>query len=213
MQKRPVRMAQSPRQRKLRMRSGSGFFCLLCYAVAFAIPLLWQYTAIRLIYPWKLASTAPDLAAHLLDAFPFVDQLTSIAASTSEGVFPLREVLATREQVWLAALAVCALCAWLLTLLVQLLWRFTHRSPILAARQTARAIRSYRLSMLVIWGINLAAAAGLWLFGVQFIPGRTIWDYLVSFGFYLLLPLSAAFVSRFAASAAISGKHGFFKRL
>lgn len=213
MQKRPVRMAQSPRQRKLRMRSGSGFFCLICYAVAFAIPLLWQYAAIRLIYPWKLASTAPDLAAHLLDAFPFVDQLAAIAARTSEGVSPLREVLAAREQVWLAALAVCALCAWLLTLLVQLLWRFTHRSPILAARQTARAIHSYRLTILIIWAINLAAAAGLWLFGVQFIPGRTIWDYLVSFGIYLLLPLSAAFVSRFAASASISGKHGFFKRL
>lgn len=201
------------RSRSLRMRSGSRIACLLCYVIAFAIPLLWQYAAIRVVYPWKLASTAPDLAAYLLDAFPFWDFIASIAAQTAENAAPLRDVLAAREQVWLNALAVCAAFAWLITMLIQLVWRFTHRSPIFAARQTARAIRDYRLMMLVVWLVNLAVAAGLWVFGVRFIPGRTVWDYLVAFGVYLLLPIAAAFLCRFAASAAISGRHGFFKRI
>ena len=202
------------RKRTLRMRSGNHVWCLLCYLIAFAIPLLWQYAAIRLIYPWKLASTAPDIAAHLLKAFPLLDGwLSPIAALTAENASALRETLAAREQVWLFALAACALVAWGLTLLLQLLWRFTHRSPILSARQTARAIRSYRIMMLAVWAFSVLLAAAVWLFGVQHIPGRTLWDYLVSFSVFALIPLSAAFVSRFAASPAISGRHGFFKRI
>lgn len=202
------------RKRSLRMRSGNHCWCLLCYLIAFAIPAAWQYAAIRLVYPWKLASTAPDLAAHLLAAFPFLGGwLSPVAALTAENASALREALAAREQVWLFALAACALAAWVLTLILQLLWRFMHRSPILSARQTTRAIRSYRMLMLAAWALNGAIAAAVWLFGVQHIPGRTLWDYGVSFGVFALIPLSAAFVSRFAASPAISGRHGFFKRI
>lgn len=206
--------ANRMRKRRLRMRAGNPIACLLCYLIAFAIPLAWQYAAIRLIYPWKLASTAPDVTAHLLSVFPALGRwLSPVAVMTAEGTFSLRDMLAAREQVWLSVLAVCAAAAWALTLLTQLTWRFAHSSPILSARQTARAIRSYRMTMLVIWLFNAAIAAGLWVFGVQFITGRTLWDYLVSFGVFLLLPLSAAIVSRFAASPAISGKYAFFKRL
>lgn len=202
------------RKRRLRMRSGNHLQCLLCYLIVFSVPLVWQYIMLRMVYPWKLAATAPDVAAHLLAAFPFLDGwLSPIAASTADNASALRDVLAAREQVWLWALGVCAACAWLLTLLVQLIWRFANRSPILSARATARAIRSYRLTMLIVWLLNAAIAAGVWLFGVAFIAGRTLWDHLVSFGVFLLIPLAAAIVSRLAASPAISGKHAFFKRI
>lgn len=204
----------SGRKRTLRMRRGSPLACLGCYLIAFSVPLLWQYTAIRLIYPWKLASTAPDIAAHLLSTFPFLHPLLqSAAAMTAETAAPLREVLAAREEIWLAALTAGAMAAWLISLFIQLIWRVTHRSPLFSARQTARAVRSYRIVMLVILVINAAAAALIWLFGARFIPGRTLWDYLVCFGVFALIPPAAAFVSRFAASSAISGRHGFFKRL
>lgn len=206
--------AQRARKRSLRIRAGNHTVCLICYAVAFAIPVLWEYAALRLIYPWKLASTAPDVNAHLLDAFPMLSRwLSPIAVPTAGTAFSLREMLAEREANWLTALALFALLAWGLTLLVQLGWRFANRNPVFSARSTVRAIRAYRLTMIVIWMINAAIAASVWYFGVQHITGRTLWDYLVSFGIYLLNPLSALFVSRFAASPAISGKHAFFKRL
>jgi len=196
------------------MHGSNHIACLLCYLIAFAIPALWEYAAIRLIYPWKLASTAPDVAAHLLNAFPALGQwISPVAATAAGGAFSLREILAAREAVWLTALWTSAAAAWLVTLLIQLAWRVTHRQPVFSARQTARAIRSYRLTMAFLWLLNAGIAAGIWWFGVQHITGRTLWDYLVSFGIYLLNPLAAMLVSRLAASPAISGKHAFFKRL
>ena len=202
------------RRRPLRMRRSSRLACLVCYALAFGLPLLWEYAALSLLYPRKLAATAPDAAAHLLGAFPFLEgALADIAARTAEIAAPLYQVIWAREQFWLPFLGLCAAAAWALTLLVQLWWRFMHRSPLLAARQTARAIRSYRLTMLLVWTLNAAVAALVWFFGVRYIPGRTLWDYVVSFGIFALLPCAAALTSRLAASSAISGRHAFFKRL
>ena len=202
------------RLKSLRMRSGNHLWCILCYAAAFALPAAWMYAALRFIYPYKLYGSAPDVAAHLLRTFPALDQwLSPIAALTAENASALRDSIFAREQVWLAALAGMAACTWLITLLIQLIWRFTHRSPILSARAVQRAVRSYRITMLIIWLINTAAAAALWLFGVQHIIGRTAWDYLAAFGVYVLIPLSAFVVSRFAASPVISGRHAFFKRI
>lgn len=206
--------ANRMRKRPLRMRSSSHPACLLCYLLAFSLPLVWEYTALELIYPWKLAATAPDVTAHLLAAFPFLDRWISPTVTLTGGQpFSLRDLLAVREQVWLTFLGSSAVAAWSITLLIQLLWRFMHRKPFFSARHTARAIRSYRLTMIFLWLMNAAVAAAVWVFGVQFITGRTLWDYLVCFGIYLLNPLAAAFVSRLAASPAISGKHAFFHRL
>lgn len=202
------------RKRPLAIRSGSRLARLLCYAIAFSLPLVWQYAALTLIYPRKLAFTAPDAAAQLANAFPFLNDLLSpVCARTAEGALPLAQVLANREEAWLSGLALCALTAWALTLLLQLVWRFCHRKPLFSARLTNRAIRSYRLTMLIILLLNAAMAAGIWFFGVRLIQGRTFWDYLVSFGVFALLPLSAVAVSRLAASPVISGRHAFFKRI
>ena len=202
------------RKRPLRMHGSNHVACLLCYLIAFAVPVAWEYAALRLIYPWKLAFTAPDLAAHVANAFPALGGwLSPVAATASDGAFSLREMLIAREKVWLNALAISAGIAWGMTLLVQLLWRCTHRSPLCSARRTAGAIRSCRLALLIICLINAAMAAGMWLLGLCHVTGRTLWDYLVCFGMYALNPLAAAVVSRLAAPPAISGRHAYFKRI
>ena len=206
--------ANRMRKRTLRMRGSNRIACAACYLIAFLIPLAWEWAAIRLMFPWKLASTAPDVTAHLLKAFPVLDRwLSPVSLPASADASSFRALLAAREETWLRFLAFSALGAWLITLLIQLLWRMAHCRAVCCARQTLRAIRSYRLTMLLVWLLNAAAAAGVWFFGVQHITGRTLWDYLVSFGIYLLNPLAAIMVSRLAASPAISGKHAFFKRL
>lgn len=202
------------RKRPLSMHTGSRMARLLCYIMAFALPLVWQYAALAFIYPRKLAFTAPDAAAQLANTFPFLKNLLSpVCERTAEGMLPLFQVLQNREQVWLVSLTICALAAWGSTLLIQLAWRFAHSKPLFSARLTIRAIRSYRLTMLIISLLNAAIAAGVWFFGVRLIQGRTFWDYLVSFGVFALLPFSAAIVSRLAASPVISGRHAFFKRI
>ena len=185
------------RKRSMRIRFTNRGKCLLCYLFAFSLPLLWQYWGLSWIYPYKLAATAPQLPFSL------------IAPQDSS----YRSVLAAQEANWLGLIAACALAVWAISALLQLLWRFTHRKALHAFRATQRAVRSYRLLMLLVWALCLLTGAALWKWGVSLIPGRTLWDYLMYFGFYLLLPLCIMTVSRLAAPSVISGRHAFFKRL
>lgn len=208
----------SVRKRRMRIRYTNRFKCLLCYLVSFSLPLLWQLAANFLVYPYKLAGTAPDVAGQLASAFPFLR--APLGAAASSAAIPavataasLSTALAAREESWLRFLAGCALLAWLLTLLVQLLWRFLHRSPLLAARACRAAVRAYRLTMLCVLILNAAIAGAVWYFGVRHVAGRTLWDFAAAFGVYALNVLAAFCVSRLAAPATLSGKHAFFKRL
>ena len=188
-----------PRMRRpMRIRFTNRFKCLVCYLIVFPLPLLWQMLALRWIYPYKLAGTAPEL----MEALRFI---TPEDAS-------VHSLLAARDSNWLMLVFLCAIAAWALVLLLQLLWRFSRRKSG-GLRATQRAVHTYRLMMLLIWGVSLGAAALLWQFGVRLIEGRTLWDLIVYFVFYLLLPLPAAIVSRLAAPSMLSGKHAFFKRL
>lgn len=183
--------------RPMRIRFSNRFKCLVCYLLAFLIPLVWLWWGLTWLYPNKLASTAPALPFEL------------IAPADAS----YRSQLAAREASWLGLIAACALAAWGLTAVLQLTWRIINRSAWHTFRATQRAVRTYRFMMLLVWAIALAACAALWQLGVRLIPGRTHWDYLMYFGFYLLLPWTAMAVSRLAAPSAISGKHAFFKRL
>ena len=188
------------RLRPMRIRYANRGKCLLVYLLSFALPLLWQWAALGVLYPYRLAGTAPQLPDFVPTAFQPADD-------------SFRALLFSREQNWLMLLAALALAVWLLVLVLQLLWRFTRRAHVRAFRATQRAVRAYRCLMLLIWAVCALAAAALWQLGVCRIAGRNHWDILCYFGFYLLMPLAAMAVSRLAAPRAISGKHAFFKRI
>lgn len=199
--------------RPLRMSCGSHVRNLLCYGICFAAPLLWQWMALKWIYPWKLAATAPDAAANLSNAVPALARLLKPMVKAASAGDTLQEVLISREVMWHRSLWLCLLAAWVISLLLQLLWRLTHREALLGTRALRRAIFSYRFTVLLATAVCAAAAWCVWAFGVQYVPGRTLWDYWVCFGAYPLIPLACILVSRLAASPVISGKHAFFKRL
>ena len=168
-----------------RLRYSNRTKVLLCYLAAFGLPGL-----------WRLAAAAS-------------------AAQTSAGASPelWRQALQHREQQWLLFWTAVWTVVWLLTLLLQLGWRLRHQKPCFAARNTLRAIRDYRLTQTVIWAVNLAGGAALWLLGVQFVQGRTGWDYVIYFCPFLLNGLAAIVCFRLAAPPVLSGKGAFFKRL
>lgn len=203
---------------RLRLRTSNHFKVLLCYLFSFALPVLWQLAALWLVYPVKLINTAPAIAETLLHLLPFRPEALADAAQAAAQPGTAdpalwQQAAAVRDQHWLVYLAVCFAAAWLITLLVQLIWRIRHSRAINAARLCRRARRSYRLHLLIILWLNILPALLIWLTGVQHIPGRTLWDWLVYFPAYGLNVLAAILCFRLAAPPAISGKHGFFKRL
>ncbi|MBQ8150784.1 MAG: hypothetical protein IJ041_09740, partial [Clostridia bacterium] len=56
--------------KRLRLRTSGGIKPLLCYLICFAVPVLWQYAGLWLVYPYKLANTAPAIADTLLKLLP-----------------------------------------------------------------------------------------------------------------------------------------------
>ena len=203
--------------RRSRLRYSNRTKVLLCYLAAFGLPVLWMLAGFFWGYPYKLAGSAPHIAETLLGLFPGQARLTAAAsaAETPAGAAPelWRLALRQREEQWLLFWAAVWAAAWLLTLLLQLGWRLRHSKPCFAARNTRRAIRDYRLTQTVIWAVNLAGAAALWLLGVQFVQGRTGWDYAIYFSPFLLNALAAVGCFRLAAPPILSGKGAFFKRL
>jgi len=194
------------RKSRLRLRRSRPFACIVLYAVAFGLPLLWQYAGLVFIYPYWLAATAPDLSLTL-------PQLFSPAVAADASAQAYRAALALREQQWLLFAAASALAAWVLTLALQLLWRVTRRGDILPARATRRAVRAYRLNLLLCWALNGLMAAFVWKYGASAIIGFGLMDGLCYFGIYPLNVLAVMLTSRLAAPAAISGRGAFFKRL
>lgn len=204
-----------------RIRFSNHLKCLLCYLLAFLLPLLALGGGLWLIYPYRLAGTAPNVAQNILNWLPGLEQLfpalremASLAADPST-LTPeaLRLALTQRETIWQLYASVCGLAGWGLTLLIQLLWRARFHSAIGAAARTQAAIRGYRLGMLGLLVLNLGLAALVWGLGVRFITERTCWDYLVYFLPYGLNLLAAFVAYRLAAPPVISGRRGFFKRI
>ena len=200
-----------------RLRYSNRTKVLLCYLAAFGLPVLWMLAGLFWGYPYKLAGSAPHIAETLLGLFQGQARLAAAAsaAQTSAGASPelWRQALQHREQQWLLFWTAVWAANWLLTLLLQLGWRIRHQKPCFAARNILRAIRDYRLTQTVIWAVNLAGGAALWLLGVQFVQGRTGWDYVIYFCPFLLNGLAAIVCFRLAAPPVLSGKGAFFKRL
>lgn len=215
-----VHTVPQKKKKRTRMRYSNRFKVLICYLVSFALPPLWQLGCLALIYPYQLKNSAPLIAENLMGTFPFLKGvLGSYAEKAAE--LPAAEFSAqlwdaaqqSREKQWMVFLLALFAVAWLLTLLLQLIWRWSHTRGLNGAKAVNRAVVHYRLSMLVILALNGAFAAAVWLLGVQFIAGRGLWDYLTYFGAYALNILAALCCFRLAAPPAISGKKAFFKRL
>jgi len=206
------------RIKRLRLRTSGGIKPLLCYLICFALPLLWQYAGLWMVYPYKLAHTAPAIADTLLKLLPL--QPAALEAAAMEAALPTASdpslwsaSLSLRDEHWQLYVAVCFVFAWAATLLIQLGWRIRHSKGLNAAKLCRHAKTSYRIQLFIIMLVNAAVALLVYLSGVQHIPGRTAWDYLVYFPAYLLNVLAAMLCFRLAAPPAISGKHAFFKRL
>ena len=204
--------------KRLRLRTSGGIKPLLCYLICFALPVLWQYAGLWLVYPFKLANTAPAIADTLQKLLPL--RSAALEAAALEASLPTvsdpglwSAALSLRDEHWRLFVAVCFVAAWAVTLLIQLWWRIRHSKGLNAAKLCRRAKATYRLNLLVILLINAAVALLLYLSGVQHIPGRTVWDWLVYFPAFGLNVLAAMICFRLAAPPAISGKHAFFKRL
>ena len=196
--------------RPLRVRYSNHFKCLLCYLIVFLLPLLAQGMGLVWIYPYKLSGTAPDLGQTLPEVLPGLSPLLEGLQSRLSGLVP---GLTSRELLWLLFLGSCGFAAWLLTLLIQLLWRLSHGKATFAARRVRRGVHSMRWMLLLLWLLNAAFAFGIWMLGLGFVPRKTPWDYLCCYPLYLLNPLCAWVVSRLAAPPVLSSRNGFFKRL
>lgn len=191
---------------------------LLCYLLAWGLALLLPYLGLKYIYPYKLAGSAPELAQSLLDlnlTLPGLsgDSLAATALTAGMEQGALTAALTARDLVWRYVVGGIVGLAAVLSLLWQLLWRVRFMRPRQAAKAALKAVTGYRWSMAGIWGLNAVMALVLYLIGVRWIGGRTVWDYVVYFGGFVLVPMAAWVCFRFAAPPAISGRHGFFKRL
>ena len=204
--------------KRVRVRYSNHGKVLLCYLFCFAAPPLWLLCGLWLVYPYRLVGSAPLVCQNLLSAFPFLDATLSPLAAlsadpTDHAAGAWAEALLHRDRQWMVFLLAVFALAWLITLIWQLVWRGASARPVNASKNVFRAIRRYRLTMLALWLVNLAAAALVWLLGARFIQGRTLWDYLVYFVPYALNGVAALFCCRLAAPPSLSGKRAFFKRL
>lgn len=204
------------KKERARVRYSNRCKVLLCYLAAFALPPLTLWAALRWAYPYKLRGAAPQVMENLLalglgrERVVEAASLSSVSQTASPELW--REALLQRERQWMLFLCAVFAVAWLLTLILQLLWRARHSRAWNAAKHTRQAIRDYRLTQGIVWAVNALAAGLVWLLGVQFIQGRTVWDYLTYFLPYALNGLAALCCFRLAAPPSLSGRNGFFKR-
>lgn len=190
----------------------------LCYLIAWSLAVLLPMAGLVWVYPMKLVGTAPSVFQNLSTAFPWLTpwlaELIRRATLTSGmSARALTDALWARDLQWRVFLGGVQALLWLVSLAMQLCWRFAYRRRLGAARAARSAIRSYRFTLLGIFLLNALGALTVYLLGVQFIGGRTFWDWLVCMGGFAVNVLAAMISFRFAAPPAISGKHSFFKRL
>ena len=205
-------------EKRLKTKYTNRFKVLVCYLLAFGLALALPQAALRMLYPYKLAGSAPDVLAHIVELIPAAEAplATRLRAARLEAGMTMAErtdALRALEQNWLTFVSALLLLAWALTLLLQLLWRLRYRRANAVAAACARAVRGYRWLTLLLMLLNLACAAPIVWLGVRFIAGVTVWDALLYFGGFPLNVVAAVVCFRLAAPPAISGRHAFFRRL
>lgn len=191
---------------------------LLCYLLAWGFVLLAVLVGLAWVYPYQLAGTAPNIAENLAASFPFLaspleSSRQAAAIGDGAGAAAVSLALSARDGAWRMFVASTIGACWVLSLLGQLGWRFAYRRPLLVAQATRRAVHTYRLVFLSIVALNLLGALAVYLLGMRFVEGKTLWDWLIDMGGFGLNGFAAWLCFRMAAPPAISGKGAFFKRL
>ncbi len=209
----------SPRPRKrMKIRYTNKTKVLLCYGIAWALALAVPLAGLVWVYPYKLVGTAPAVAQNLTTALPFLapvlqTQLEATALLDTMTPQAVASAMQARDAEWRTFVGGCFAACWLVSLILQLAWRWLFHHPLGVAKATRRAIRAYRMTMLLIGLVNALGGLLVYLLGVQFIGGRTVWDWLLYMGGFGLNGLAAFLCFRLAAPPTLSGKHSFFKRL
>ena len=204
--------------RRSRIKYHSRLKVLLCYVLCWGVAALLTYAALRWVFPCKLVGASPDVLGNLSRAFPFLrGPLAGAQAALQTGpqadAAEIARAMALRDLYWRQFVGGCVGVAMALSLILQLCWRAAFSRVRRASRATGRAIRWYHLLMTVILLLNAGAALFLYLIGVRFIAGRTLWDYAVYYGGFALTALASALCFRLAAPPTLSGYRAFFKRL
>lgn len=190
---------------------------LLCYILVFGMALALPIAMLVWVYPYTLVGTAPDVAENLLQTLPGLRRWLGATADAASihglSGTALGLALVARDLHWRVFVGSVFLLCWLLSLILQLLWRRSYRRPLMASRSTRRAVRSFRLMMLLVFVLNLLGGALVYFLGIRFISEKTFWDWALFAAGFLLNIVAAWICFRLAAPPAISGKHGFFIRL
>lgn len=220
--RRPSREGRAPKARqagkRVRVKYSNKTKVMICYLLCWALALSLPLAALVWVYPYTLVGTAPKLAENLGSVVPAVKQwlgetLAATAPMGGASSTAMAQATAERDLQWRIFLAGCFAAAWLISLAAQLVWRSLYRHPFQAARTGRRAVHTYRVTLLVIAGVNAAGALLVYFLGMRFISGKTHWDWLLYMDGFALNLAAAWICFRWAAPPAISGKHAFFKRL
>lgn len=171
----------------------------------------WLLFALGEIYPRYLARTAPP------EALPYIAtaQEQAEAALTGEMTPEARaRAYDLRDNLWRRALLAAQAAGILGMYVLVLCWRLhLKRHALPYGRQARRALHTCRITGLLV----LLAEAGLawlcWRYGLQYVVGRTRWDYLCALGCYPLAWLASIPLRRLGAPAAYCARRGAFRRL
>ena len=203
---------------KRKMRHTNKTKVIFCYAILWSLAILVPLAGLWWVFPYKLVGTSPEIAKTVAEIVPGLQGVLAEsiqAASFSEGMtaVELGDMIAARDLQWRVFVGGLAALLWIISLNVQLIWRSFYVRPVGVTKASFRAVRSYRLTMLCILALNAGGAFLVYAMGMQFITGRTLWDWLIYMNGFALNALAAFVCFRFAAPPAISGKYSFFKRL
>lgn len=194
---------------KARVRRG--WRVALLDMAAMALLALWLLFALGVLYPHYLANTAPEQALPYIATQAEQAQAVLTAESTPE---EHTRVLALRETWWQRALLLGQAAGAVLMLLCVYGWRLHARRHALPyGRQMRRALHTCRVTGLVILAVEGALAWLCWQYGLRFVEGRTVWDYVCALAGYPLSYLVSVVLRRFGAPACFCARHGAFHRL
>ena len=212
--------AEKPQGRggKVKTRYTNRTKVLLCYFIAWSLALLLPVMGLLWVYPYKLVGTAPEIAKNVAQVFPGArtwlgSAIEDAALRPEMNARELAQGLARRDSQWRIFVGGLGGLLWLCSLNLQLIWRSLYMRPIGVARAVRRAIRSYRVMLFGIFLLNAAGALLVYFLGMQFVGGRTAWDWLIYMNGFALNTVAAFLCFRLAAPPSISGKFAFFKRL